>query len=164
MSSVVDDYGPPHPQTGVWVWGGQHQPLRSALGDPAEGDLLTGLSTGAPQLGPGQQPPGPPGFPGDKEEAVVGGIDPVGAPLTDHDSSSGVSGRAGATVVQQRSTRRAWGFCASVRVGAAVVVEAAFSQHAVGAMGQRGQEAAGRGCLEARGAMGAWCLGCWTRL
>lgn len=58
--SVVDDDGASHPQAGMRVWRGQHQPLRWALGGPAEGDLLTGLPTGTSQLGPGQQPSGPP--------------------------------------------------------------------------------------------------------
>lgn len=61
LRSVVDDDGPSHPQAGVGVRGGQHQPLRLALGNPAQADLLTRLSTGVPQLGAGQHPAGPPG-------------------------------------------------------------------------------------------------------
>lgn len=35
-----------------------------------------------------------PGLPGDKEKAVIGGIDPVGASLADHHSAAGVSAAA----------------------------------------------------------------------
>lgn len=65
----MDDDGAPHPQAGVWVWRGQDQPLRGSVGDPAQGDLLAGLSTGVPQLGAGQQPSCPPGW-----EETTGGI------------------------------------------------------------------------------------------
>lgn len=58
--SVVDDDGASHPQAGVRVWGGQDEPLRWALGDPAQGDLLAGLPASVPQLRPGQQPSGSP--------------------------------------------------------------------------------------------------------
>lgn len=57
----MDDDGASHPQAGVRVRGGQDEPLRWGLGDPAQGDLLARLPTSAPQLGAGQQPPGPPG-------------------------------------------------------------------------------------------------------
>lgn len=57
----MDDNGSPHPEAGVGVWKGEERPLWWCLGCPAQGDLLTGLSTGAPQLGPRQQPPDPPG-------------------------------------------------------------------------------------------------------
>lgn len=42
-----------------------------------------------------------PGLPGDKEEAVIRGIDPVGASLADHHSTSGVSTAAAAAVMLQ---------------------------------------------------------------
>ena len=42
-----------------------------------------------------------PGLPGDKEEAVIGGIDPVGASLADHHSAAGVSAAAAAAVMLQ---------------------------------------------------------------
>lgn len=103
--SVVNHNGASHPQAGVWVWRSQDEPLRWALGGPAEGDLLTRLSAGAPQLGPGQQPPGPPGFPCDKKEAVIRSINPVRAPLADHNAATGVSRRAVAAVVQGWSSR-----------------------------------------------------------
>lgn len=45
-----------------------------------------------------------PGLPGDEEEAVVGGIDPVGASLADHHSASGVSTAAAASVVLQKDS------------------------------------------------------------
>lgn len=57
----MDDDGASHPQAGVRVRWGQDEPLRWALGDPAQGDLLAGLPASVPQLGPGQQPSGPPG-------------------------------------------------------------------------------------------------------
>lgn len=66
VRSVVDDNGAPHPQAGVGVRGAEDQALRCALRDPAEGDLLAGLSAGVPQLRAGQQPSGPPGEGGDK--------------------------------------------------------------------------------------------------
>lgn len=56
----MDDDGASHPQAGVRVWRGEDEPLRRALGDPAQGDLLTGLPASVPQLGARQQPPGPP--------------------------------------------------------------------------------------------------------
>lgn len=59
--SVVDDDGASHPQAGVGVGRGQDQPLRRPLGDPAQGDLLTGLPAGVSQLGARQHSPGPPG-------------------------------------------------------------------------------------------------------
>lgn len=61
MLSVVDDDGATHSQAGVRVWRGEDQPLWRRVGDPAQGDLLAGLSAGVPQLGPGQHPPSPPG-------------------------------------------------------------------------------------------------------
>lgn len=42
-----------------------------------------------------------PGLPGDKEKAVIGGIDPVGASLADHHSAAGVSAAAAAAVMLQ---------------------------------------------------------------
>lgn len=42
-----------------------------------------------------------PGLPGNEEEAVIGSIDPVGASLANHYSSSGVSAAAAAAVVLQ---------------------------------------------------------------
>lgn len=57
----MDDDGASHPQAGVRVRRGKDEPLRRALGDPAQGDLLAGLPASVPQLGAGQQPPGPPG-------------------------------------------------------------------------------------------------------
>ena len=61
--SIMDDDGSSHPQAGVVrVRGCEDQPLRRrALGDPAHVYLLTGLPACAPQLGPGQHSPGPPG-------------------------------------------------------------------------------------------------------
>ena len=61
VRSVVDDDGASHSQAGVRVWWRQDEPLRGGLGSPAQGDDLAGLPTGVPQLGAGQQPPGPPG-------------------------------------------------------------------------------------------------------
>lgn len=58
--SVVDDNGSSHPQAWVRMWRGEDQPLRRALGNPAQGDLLTRLPASVPQLGAGQQPPGSP--------------------------------------------------------------------------------------------------------
>ncbi|TNN68401.1 hypothetical protein EYF80_021322 [Liparis tanakae] len=46
----------------------------------------------------------------------------------------------------------------------AVVVVAAFSQHAVGAVRERGEEASGGRRLQARGAVGARDVGCWPGL
>lgn len=43
-----------------------------------------------------------PGLPGDEEEAVIGGVDPVGASLADHDATSGVSTAAAAAVMLQK--------------------------------------------------------------
>lgn len=43
-----------------------------------------------------------PGLPGDKEEAVVRGIDPVGTSLADHYSAAGVSTAAVAAVMLQK--------------------------------------------------------------
>lgn len=57
----MNDDGASHPQARVRVWRRQDQPLRRALRDPAQGDLLTGLPASVPQLGAGQQPSGPPG-------------------------------------------------------------------------------------------------------
>ena len=42
-----------------------------------------------------------PGLPGDEEEAVIGGIDPVGASLADHYATAGVSAAAVAAVMLQ---------------------------------------------------------------
>lgn len=56
----MDDDGAPHPQAGVGVRRGEDEPLRWALGDPAQGDLLAGLPASVPQLGARQQPSGPP--------------------------------------------------------------------------------------------------------
>lgn len=60
VQSVVNDDGASHPQAGVWVRRGEDEPLRRALGDPAQGDLLAGLPASVSQLGAGQQPSGPP--------------------------------------------------------------------------------------------------------
>lgn len=57
----MDDDGASHPEAGVRVRRAEDQPLGLRLGDPAQGDLLTGLPAGVPQLGAGQQPPGSPG-------------------------------------------------------------------------------------------------------
>lgn len=57
----MDDDGASHPQAGVGVGRGQDQPLWWPLGDPAQGDLLTGLPAGVSQLGARQHSPGPPG-------------------------------------------------------------------------------------------------------
>lgn len=46
-----------------------------------------------------------PGLPGDEEEAVVGGVDPVGASLADHDSATGASAAAVAAVVLQKTNK-----------------------------------------------------------
>lgn len=43
-----------------------------------------------------------PGLPGDEEEAVIGGINPVGASLTDHHSAPGVPAAAAAAVMLQK--------------------------------------------------------------
>lgn len=43
-----------------------------------------------------------PGLPGDKEEAVVRGIDPVGTSLADHYSAAGVSTAAVAAIMLQK--------------------------------------------------------------
>lgn len=42
-----------------------------------------------------------PGLPGDEEEAVVGGVNPVGASFADHDSTTGVSATVAAIVLQK---------------------------------------------------------------
>lgn len=47
-----------------------------------------------------------PGLPGDKEEAVVRGIDPVGTSLADHYSAAGVSTAAVAAVMLQKKTKK----------------------------------------------------------
>lgn len=57
----MNDDGASHPQAGMGVGRGQDQPLRRPLGDPAQGDLLTGLPAGVSQLGARQHSPGPPG-------------------------------------------------------------------------------------------------------
>lgn len=46
-----------------------------------------------------------PGLPGDEEEAVIGGIDPVGASLADHYAAAGVSAAAVAAVMLQNKGR-----------------------------------------------------------
>jgi len=53
---------------------------------------------------------------------------------------------------------------ASVRLSPAVVMVAAFSQHAVGAVRERREEASGGRRLQARGAVGARDVGCWPGL
>lgn len=53
---------------------------------------------------------------------------------------------------------------APVLLNPAVVMETAFSQHAMGAVWERGEEASGRRRLQARSAVGARGMGCWTRL
>lgn len=73
--SVVDDDGSSHPQAGVW--GGHHWPLGRALGDPAQVDLLTRLSTGFSELRASEQPPS---FPTTKGKREI--VDPFG--ITDY--------------------------------------------------------------------------------
>lgn len=53
---------------------------------------------------------------------------------------------------------------APVWLSPAVVMVAAFSQHAVGAVWERGEEASRGRRLQARGAVGARCVGCRTGL
>lgn len=131
IRSIVDNNGASHSQAGVRVWRGEDKPLRWTLGDPAQGDLLTRLPASVPQLGARQHPSSPPGLPCDKEEAVIGSVNPIGAPLANHHSSPGISTAAVAAVMHERATCCTWVLCAPVWVSPAVVMIAAFSQHAV---------------------------------
>lgn len=45
-----------------------------------------------------------PGLPGDEEEAVVRGVDPVGAALSDHNASASASPAAAAPVVLSKTS------------------------------------------------------------
>lgn len=47
-----------------------------------------------------------PGLPGDKEKAVVGGVNPVGTSFADHDSAAGVSAAAVAAIVLHKTCKQ----------------------------------------------------------
>lgn len=64
----------------------------------------------------------------------------------------------------QRVTCSAVRTCTSVRLSPTVVMVAAFPQHAMGPVWERGEEASRGGRLQACRAVGAGDMGCWTRL